>query len=136
MNSGLTPDTDQTVINLAHAFDGYACTRQVWNTPEEEVHTVLGQRMMQVQQSGRLFQKAEDNFATNFYLHRTFHHWGWLLSVKSAKWYDMLFYYLHLYRLPIPEAHRHTTMHQGWARRPKGTAEAAAAEIRQTIRRG
>lgn len=135
MNPGLTTETELAILNLAHAFDGYAYAEQVWRTPEKEIHATLGQRMMQVQESGRLFLKAEDNFATNFYLHRTFHHWGWLPSAKSTEWYTMIFLYLHLYRIPVPSPHRHE-LHAAWASRPKGAAESAAAELRGLLRRG
>ena len=91
--------------------------------------------MMYVQESGRFFLKAADNFATNFYLHRTFHHWGWLPAAKSTEWYTMIFLYLHLYRIPIPSAHRHES-HAVWASRRTGDTESAAAEIRLTLRRG
>lgn len=45
MNTGLTSETEQAILHLAHAFDGYAYAKQVWYTPEEEIHPVLGQRM-------------------------------------------------------------------------------------------
>ncbi|QNE42030.1 hypothetical protein F1C16_20630 (plasmid) [Hymenobacter sp. NBH84] len=135
MSTNLTSETEKTIISLGHAFDGYAYAGKVWNTPEAEIHTVLGQRLMQVQESGRLFLNASDNFATNFYLHRSFHHWGWLPAAKSAEWYTMLFFYLHLYRITVPQAQRHES-HTIWANRPIGAAETAAAEIRQILRRG
>lgn len=135
MNTELSQSTEQTIINLGHAFDGYAYAVKVWHSPEAGTHTVLGQHLAQVQESGRLFLNASDNFATNFYLHRTFRHWGWLPAVKTAEWYTMLFFYLHLYRVPVPVAHRHESF-ISWASRPKGAAEAAAAEIRAVLRHG
>ena len=135
MNTGLTPKTDQTIINLAHAFDGYAYAKQSWQLPEERVHSALAERLQQMQQTGRLAVRVADNFAINFYLHRSFHHQGWLPEARSSHWHDMLFFYLHLYRAPVPEAHRKTGMYSDWANRPKGSAEAAAAEIRQLLRR-
>lgn len=135
MLTGLATETEQTIINLSHVFDGYAYAVKVWHSPEAGGLTALGQRLKQVQESGRLFLNASDNFATNFYLHRTFHHWGWLPGAKSPEWYTMLFFYLHLYRIPVPVAHRHES-HAIWVSRPKGAAEAAAAEIRQLLQRG
>lgn len=136
MSTNLTSESEQTIINLGHAFDGYAYAVKVWHSPEAGGHTALGQRLKQVQESGRLFLNASDNFAINFYLHRGFHHQGWLPEARSPHWYDMLFFYLHLYRTPIPTAHQHPGMGMSWINRPKGAAEAAAAEIRQILRRG
>jgi hypothetical protein len=135
MNTGLTPETDQTIINLAHAFDGYAYAKKAWQLAEERVQSTLAERLQQTQQTGRLAVRVADNFALNFYLHRGFHHQGWLPAVRSPHWYDMLFFYLHLYRAPIPTAHQHPSMYSHWAKRPAGSAEAAAAEIRQMLRR-
>jgi hypothetical protein len=136
MSSMLSSGIEQTIINLAHSFDGYAYAKQVWYNPDQEVYTTLNERLAQVQESGKFFVRVEDNLAVNFYLHRTFHHWGWLPEAHSSHWYDMLFLYLHLYRTPVPEAHRHPELYAKWQNRPKGSAEAAAAEIRQVLRRG
>ena len=136
METGLTPRTDQTIINLAHAFDGYAYAKQALHTSDEGFHEILGKRMLEVKESGKLFLSASDNFATNYYLHRNFHHCGWLPGAKSPEWYIMLFFYLHLYRIPVPAAYRHASAYGEWARRPKGAAEAAATEIRQVLSRG
>ena len=135
MDTGFSSEIDQTIINLAHAFDGYVYANQVLHISDDGFHEVLGKRMIQVQESGRLFLKAEDNFATNYYLHRNFHHQGWLPEAKSPQWYTMLFFYLHLYRTPVPMAFRQASLYADWARRPKGAAEAAATEIRQAMRR-
>ena len=134
MNSGLTPKTRQTVVNLAHAFDGYACVAREW--PTTSGLDALRHHWSQLQETGCLFNRLENNFAVNFYLHRGFHHQGYLPEEKSSDWYGMVFLYLHLYRQPIPEAYRHPSLYGGWANRPKGSAEAAAAEIRQMLRRG
>ena len=134
MNTGLTPETDQTIINFAHAFDGYAYAQQRW--PGEEGY---GQRLSQlvadVERTGRLAVSYEENAAANFGLHRGFHHQGWLPEQFTHSWFSMVFLYLHLYRLPVPVAHRHAEMYAAWAMRTKGSAEAAAAEIRQLLRR-
>ena len=134
MNTGLSPETDQTIINLAHAFDGYAYAEKAWQLAEERVRSTLAERLQQMQQTGLLAVRVADNSAVNFYLHRMFHHWGWLPEARSPHWYDMLFLYLHLYRAPIHAAHQHPAMYMSWANRAKGAAEAAAAEIRQTLR--
>lgn len=135
MFTNLTQQTEQMILDLGHAFDGHAYATKALHTSDEGFHELLGKRVKQIQESGRLFLNAADNFATNYYLHRTFHHWGWLPAAKSAEWYVMLFFYLHLYRVPIPPAYRHASVYADWANRPKGAAEAAAAEIRQQLRR-
>ena len=135
MSTNLTKEVEQTIINLGHAFDGYAYATKVLQTSDEGFHEIMGKRVTQVQESRRLFLSAAENFAANYYLHRTFHHWGWLPEAKSSDWYTMLFFYLHLYRIPVPAAYRHTSQCTGWANRPKGSAEAAAAEIRQLLQR-
>ncbi|HEX8327999.1 MAG TPA: hypothetical protein VF629_10700 [Hymenobacter sp.] len=132
MNTNLTHETEQAILHLGHAFDGYTYAQQVWQAGEEH-HRQLEVRLNQVQTTGRFFLRAADNFAVNFYLHRLFHHGGDLPSANSPHWYTMVFFYLHLYRVPVPEAHRHLGMYPTWANRPKGSAEAAAAEIRQLL---
>lgn len=53
MNSGLTPETEQTIINFAHAFDGYAYAQQRW--PNEEGYGQhLSQLVADIAQTGRL----------------------------------------------------------------------------------
>jgi len=135
MNSGLTPETEQTIINLAHAFDGYAYAERHWQAEGSGQQTLL-QRWQQIQESNRFFLDPEVNFAVNFYMHRGFRHQGFLPELRSAQWFDMALLYLHLYRLPISQEGRHTEFYKSWAHRPKGAAEAAAAEIRQVLRRG
>ena len=135
MNSGLTPETEQTIINLAHAFDGYAYAERHWQA-EGSSHQTLPQRWQQMQESNRFFLDSEVNFAVNFYMHRGFRHQGFLPELRSAHWFDMVLLYLHLYRLPIPQKGHHAEFYKSWAHRPKGSAEAAAAEIRQALRRG
>jgi hypothetical protein len=135
MDTGLSDATEQAIINLAYAFDGYAYAKESWRLTEERVHSTLGERLKQIQQTGRMAVRVADNLAVNFYLHRMFHHWGYLPQASSPYWYDMLFFYLHLYRAPMPVAHQRPGMYQSWANRPKGSAEAAAAEIRQYLSR-
>lgn len=133
METGLTPDTEQRLLSLGHLFDGYAYARAVWHCQEEDVHPTLKERLRHVQQTGRLFLSTTDNLATNFYLHRQFHHWGWLPAVKSPEWYTMLYFYLHLYRVPL-SATQQFVNNSEWLHRPKGSAEAAAAEVRCALR--
>ena len=135
MYSGLTPETEQTIINLAHAFDGYAYAKRHWQA-ERSSHQTLLQHWQRMQDSNRFFLDPEVNFAVNFYIHRGFRHQGFLPELRSAQWFDMVLLYLHLYCLPISQEGRHAEFYQGWAHRPKGGAEAAAAEIRQALHRG
>ena len=135
MNTGLTSETAQTIINFGNAFDWYAYAQKVWpGCDTGTLHARMGERVKHMKESSRFFLKAEDNFAINSYLHRNFHHWGHLPEANTEYWYDMAFLYLHLYRLPVPATHQHS-LHDNWVRRPKGAAEAAAAEIRQALRR-
>lgn len=133
METGLTTTTDHSLTSLGHVFDGYAYAREVWQCPEAEVHPTLEKRLRHVQETGRLFVKQADNLATNFFLHRMFHHWGWLPSARSPEWYTMLYFYLHLYRFPISPTQKFVGQ-SDWINRPKGSAEAAAAEIRLALR--
>jgi hypothetical protein len=134
METGLTPDTEHRLLSLGQVFDGYAYARGVWHCQEEEVHPTLKKRLQHVQETGKLFLQPTDNLATNFYLHRMFHHWGWLPATKSKEWYTMLYFYLHLYRVPLSVTQQFVS-ESDWLRRPKGSAEAAAAEVRFVLRR-
>lgn len=71
----------------------------------------------------------------NFFLHRSFHHTGWLPEAYTEHWYYMVYLYLHNYRLSAPEKYRHSSMAKEWEQRPQGSAEAAAAEIRKILMR-
>jgi hypothetical protein len=136
MNSGLTPETAQTLINFGNAFDWYAYAQKVGpDCGTGALHGKMGEKIKYIKETSRLHLKAEDNFAVNSYLHRSFHHSGYLPEANTDTWYDMVFLYLHLYRLPVQAAHQHP-LHSEWVKRPKGAAEAAAAEIRQVLRRG
>jgi len=95
----------------------------------------MAEKITHYKKSSRFYLKAEENFAMNSYLHRSFHHSGYLPEANTDRWYDMVFLYLHLYRLPVPVAHQHS-LYSEWAGRPKGAAESAAAEIRLILRRG
>jgi hypothetical protein len=136
MNSGLTSETTQTVINFGNAFDWYAYAQKVWpNFDTGALHGKMYEKIKYLKESSRFYTRAEENFAINSYLHRSFHHSGYLPEANTDSWFDMIFLYLHLYRLPVPAAHQHS-LHSEWVKRSKGAAEAAAAEIRQVLRRG
>ncbi len=137
MNPGLTEQTQQTLIDLAHAFDDYAYAEQHGHA-EGTSHKTLPQRWQQMQESNRFFLNPDVNFAVNFYIHRGFRHQGFLPELRSSQWYDMalLYLHLHLYRLPIPQSCRHVELYKGWAHRQKEAAESAAAELRGLLRRG
>jgi hypothetical protein len=134
MSIELTRAMENAILHLAHAFDGYAYAKLALPGIEEPI-VKLDVRLNKLASSGRFFLRAEENFAVNFYLHRMFHQWGDLPGARSPHWYDMVFLYLHLYRVPIATAYRHPDMFESWDQRPKGSTEKAAAEIRQVLRR-
>lgn len=133
MSSALTTEARQILILFSSVFDGYRYAEHRWQLTEAAVHPILNEKWHQVQESSCLLVRAEDNFALNFYIHRTFRHWGELPTAGPA-WYDMLFLYLHLYRLPVPVEYRRAAEYTQWINRRKGAAEAAAAEVRQLLR--
>ena len=135
MNTGLTAETTQTIINLGHAFNWYAYARKTWpGRDDAALHAAMGQQLQHLKASSKLYLRADENFAVNSYLHRNFHHWGYPPTAHTDYWDAMVFLYLHLYRLPVSTEYRHL-LYAGWVSRPKGAAEAAAAEIRQVLRR-
>ena len=135
MNTGLSDETTQTIINLGHVFDWHGYARTTWvGRDDAALHAEMGKRVQQMKTTSKLSVRAEENFAVNAYLHRNFHHGGHPPEANTEYWFDMLFLYLHLYRLPVPLLHRHS-LHTSWASRAKGAAESAAAEIRQVLRR-
>lgn len=134
MSIKLTPATEQTIISLGLAFDGYTYARNTLITHYEGVHEILSRRMTEVQDTCRLLVNDSDNFAVNNYLHRNYQNMGGMPELHSVQWYTMLFFYLHLYRIPVPEAYRYASYDE-WAQRPAGAAEAAAREIRQVLSR-
>jgi len=135
MNTGLTSETAQTIINFGNAFDWYAYAQSAWPGCDVDIlHKRMKEKIDHIKTSSRLYLQVEDNFAINSYLHRNFHHWGYLPEANTEYWYNMTFLYLHLYRLSVPTAYRHS-LHNEWVKRPKGAAESAAAEIRQALRR-
>jgi hypothetical protein len=131
--TGLTAEARLTIITCALRFDGYAYVeanlppQTSWNSAFQ---TLLGD----AQSTGKFSPNPVENFAANFYLHRSFYGHGMLPGQFSPTWYDMALYYLHLYRLPTPAIHRHDSAGD-WDRRAKGAAERAAAELRTLLRR-
>jgi hypothetical protein len=127
MNTGLTDEAESTISVCAHRFDGYAYAKAHSGT---ELLTLLNNAQL----TGKFSIQPLENFAANFYLHRSFHGQGTLPTQFTPEWYDMALFYLHLYQLPTPIVLRHTSA-SDWDRRPKGAAERAAAEIRSLLRR-
>jgi hypothetical protein len=135
VNTGFAATTNQALVTLGNAFDWQFYTQKAW--PEADtgaLHAKMGEEIAHVQTSSEFHVTVERNFALNSYLHRNFHHWGYLPAANTEWWYNMLFLYLHLYRLPVPVGYRHA-LYADWIARPKGAAEAAAAEIRQALKR-
>jgi hypothetical protein len=130
--TGLTPEAELAISRCALRFDGYA---YIDAQPLMKMHipVTLADLLYKAQHSGRFSTNPTKNFASNFYLHRCFHGNGTLPAQFSPTWYDMVLYYLHLYRLPTPATYRHASS-VDWEKRPKGTAERAAAEIRLLLR--
>ena len=92
MSTKLSHQTEQAILHLGHAFDGYTYAQTAWQAGEEH-NRQLEIRLKEVQTTGRLLLRAADNFAVNFYLHRLFHHGGDLPSADSPYWYTMAFFY-------------------------------------------
>lgn len=132
-STGLTPEAELTVINCALRFDGYAYA-QASTLVAEKAQGVLPTLLGKAQSTGKFSTYPTENFAANYYLHRCFYGQGTLPTQFTQEWYDMVLYYLHLYRLPTPPAHCHASA-TDWDHRSKGAAERAAAEIRMLLRR-
>ncbi len=132
---GLSEPIEQLLIDQAHRFDGYAWARADGD-PKGGGPNYLNERLYQpFQTTLRVPVDPAEALALNFYLHRNFHHWGNLPGPGGADWMQMVLLYLHTYRLPTPKAFRHE-LAASWEQRPKGSAEAAAAEIRAALTRG
>jgi hypothetical protein len=134
MDTKFTYETERAIINCAHRFDGYAYYETV-KKPGVEAPAYLDKAQSYFNSTGKLFGSSVKNMLVNFFLHRQFHHWGWLPSAYSGHWYYMVYLYLHTYRLPTPEKYSNSSMAKDWEQRPQGTAEAAAAEIRKMLMR-
>ena len=130
---GLTDEAKATIDACALRFDGYAYAEA--HLPDFEnwgsvYHALLDKPRM----TGKFSVNPVENFAANFYLHRGFYGQGTSPVQFSPEWYDMVLYYLHMYRLPTTTVQRHVLAGE-WDRRSKGAAERAAAEIRTLLRR-
>lgn len=126
--TGLSAQTQHTLTLCAHRFDGYEYAHQTSKDPGE-----LLQKLWQHVQSGTFHLKPEDNLAVNFYVHRSFRHQGFFAPQRTPAWYSVLFLYLHLYRQPLPTKLQREPGELEWQARAKGSAEAAAAEIRSLL---
>lgn len=134
MDSKLTHETERAIINCAHRFDGYAYYETV-KKPGVEAPAYLDEAQRYFNSTGKLFNSPVKNMLVSFFLHRQFHHWGWLPSAYTEHWYYMVYLYLHTYRLPTPDKYINNSMAKEWDQRPQGAAEAAAAEIRKMLMR-
>jgi hypothetical protein len=133
MHTGLTSEDELTIITCALRFDGYDYA-EVHPTGADHPHSGLATLLLNAQATGKFSPRPLENFAANFYLHRCFHGHGTLPAQFTPEWYDIVLYYLHLYRIPTPAVHRHASASE-WDQRPKGAAERAAAVIRSLLRR-
>ena len=133
MNTGLTPEDELTIITCALRFDGYDYA-EAHPTGADHLHSGLAALLRNAQTTGKFSTRPLENFGANFYLHRCFHGHGTLPAQFTPEWYDMVLYYLHLYRVQTPTAHRHASAPE-WDQRSKGAAERAAAAIRSLLRR-
>ena len=130
---GLTDEAKATIDACALRFDGYAYAEA--HLPHfENWGRVYHDLLDKARTTGKFSVNPVENFAANFYLHRGFYGQGTSPVQFSPEWYDMVLYYLHLYRLPTPTVHRHELAGE-WDRRSKGAAERAAGEIRALLRR-
>ena len=136
MSTSLTKKAEQAIISLGHVFNVHTYARQVWLSDDESrLQEEMAARYQKIRGGGHFWLRPEDNFVVNLYLHRMFHHRGYLPEARSPEWYEMVLLYLHLYRVPVLGAHRHNTSYPDWAGRPKGSAEATASEIRLLLSR-
>ena len=130
----LTEAAQQLVINHALRFDGYAWAK-AQGAPDGGGPAYLGKRLYEpFRQSGRIPIDPATALALNFCLHRNFYHSGQLPGPGNREWVEMVLLYLHTYRLPTPPVFRHRLADE-WDQRPKGSAEALAAEMRQLLAR-
>ena len=133
LGTGLGNEAMLTIGTCALRFDGYAYAKAHLPHPGswgDNFQALVGK----ARATGKFSPTPLENFGANYYLHRGFHGQGSLPVRFSPEWYDMAFYYLHLYRLPTPIVYRHESA-DDWDQRPKGAAERAAAELRALMRR-
>ena len=130
----LTDRTSQLVIQQALRFDGYAWAK-AHGADDGGVQGFLTKRLYEpYQRTWRVPADSASAMALNFWLHRIFYGWGSLPQPGSAEWMQMVFLYLHTYRLPAPKAFGHASPTE-WDSRPKGSAEQVASEIRLVLAR-
>jgi len=129
----LTPQTEDTIGKLAHAFDGYKYARvRMPSSGDPDGTEALKVLMGQAVQRYQIPTRTGQAFALNFYLHRNFHHWGNYPAPASPYWYLMVFLFLHLYRSEIRGPYR-SQAYIDWSGRRKGSGESAATELRKVL---
>lgn len=129
----LAESTEIFLINHALRVDGYAWAL-AQGAPDGARPKFLIERLYQPFRTTRRIPADPDAaLALNFCLHRRFYHYGQLPGYGDTQWWEMCLLYLHTYRLPTPSAFRHSRFALQWEQRPKGSAEAAAAEIRSLL---
>jgi hypothetical protein len=133
-DNDLANQTQKLLIVHAHRFDGYAWAKTQAGGNEGGPDYLEERLYKPFRQSRRIPTGPAAALALNYYLHRNFHHWGYLPGPSQVEWMEMVLLYLHTYRLPTPTEFRHQSA-QDWERRPHGAAEAAAAEIRSLMMR-
>ncbi|RTQ52291.1 hypothetical protein EJV47_04520 [Hymenobacter gummosus] len=134
-DSLLTSEAQRWICCFAGVFNGYTYCEQHWGLTGPPMHQRFGELLQHTSTTGSLSPRLADNFAINFYQHRMFRHWGYLPAAYTPAWHNMVLYYLHLYRAPIPAGYptgEEDSPHS-WAARDKGAAEATAAEIRRLL---
>lgn len=128
----LSAETSLLIIQQAHRFDGYAWAAA--QTGRADDHELLHGLYETFRRAFRIPAEPVAALALNFYVHRCFYHAGCRPDPGSDDWDGMVLRYLHTYRIPAAKAFRHASG-KDWERRPKGSAERVAAEIRLTLAR-
>lgn len=138
-NTLLSTEAESILLSFSSLFNGYTYAKQQWGLTGQPMHQRFGELLHQASITGRLSPRPADNFAANFYLYRMFRFTSWdgLPPAYTPEWYNMLLYYLHLYRTPVPTGYptEDEAGFRNWAARPKGAAEATAAELRRLLMR-
>jgi hypothetical protein len=118
------------LIVQALRVDGYAWARQ--HAPEQDVFATLAALAQSYARDGVVPSEPVAAMALNFYLHRTYRHWGDLPRADSEEGVRMVLLYLHTYRLPTPAAFRHESA-RDWEQVTAEEAERVAAAIRKAL---
>ncbi len=127
--SGLSHDTLETVRNCA-----YRANMDLYNEDmKREAASRASACYHRIASDGSLSHKQVENLLAFVYAHRCLHHAGHWWEAGSSDWFATCWLYLHLYRDEVPPEQANAQVVAGWKARPKGRAEAAAAEIRQKI---